>query len=148
MTSGIITQDTIRPVLKVRIKTDNLLPDSIFMRLDEKPAFLRNLDSGKLSRSRIPTESLKISDTTSVCSRNSIADITFYDSLNFIADLKKNYIPVPVPFKYAEKNREVQEKQQISVITDLKEGIALPGQPLHSDWIIAVILISSCLYLV
>jgi hypothetical protein len=103
MTSGIITQDTIRPVLKVRIKTDNLLPDSIFMRLDEKPAFLRNLDSGKLSRSRIPTESLKISDTTSVCSRNSIADITFYDSLNFIADLKKNYIPVPVPFKYAEK---------------------------------------------
>jgi hypothetical protein len=46
------------------------------------------------------------------------------------------------------KKQEVQEKQQISVITDLKEGIALPGQPLHSDWIIAVILISACLYLV
>ena len=148
MTSGIITQDTIRPVLEVRIKTDNLLPDSIFRRLDEKPAFLRNLDSGKLRRSRISTESLNITDTTSVCSRNSIADVTFHDSLNFIADLKKNYTPGPVPFKYAEKNREIHEEQQISVITTLKDGIALPAQPLHNDWIIAVILICAYLYLV
>ncbi len=147
MTSGIGTQDTIRPVIVVRINTSNL-PDSIFKRLDENTALLKKADSLKFRKSSPGIrKELNITDTTSVCSRNTIADVSFYDSLNFITGLKQQSPTVPLPFSLSEQSTG-RERQQISVITNLKEGIALPEQPLHSDWILAVILLTSYLYMV
>lgn len=148
MISGISIQDTVKPAIVVRIKTDNLLPDSVFIRLDEKPAFMKHADSGRLRRSSSQTLSATaVTDTTSVCTRNSIADVTFYDSPNFISELRYNYHSGPVPFKYAGTSGSDRAGQQIAIITDLKDGIALPRKPIHNDWIIIVIFFAAYLLL-
>jgi len=145
--SGIITQDTVRQGIVVRIKTDNLLPDSIFRRLDEKPGFLRNADSARHSNSSsASTEKLVISDTTSVCTRNSIADITFHDSLNFVAGMKNQYYG-SLPFGLAGKTKTHSSEHHIEITANLREGIPLQEKPFHNDWIIAFIILASLLFL-
>ena len=148
MASGFVTQDTVKPANVVRINTNNLIPDSIFRRLDEKPAFLRISDSAKLKKSflRPAEERAVITDTISVCSRNSIADITFYDSTNFILEPGNHRMSDYVPFRFAGKEGSRPEHETI-LITDLKPGILLPEKPIHSDLIITIILLISFLFL-
>jgi hypothetical protein len=149
MMSGFSTQDTIKPQIVVRIKTDNLLPDSIFRRMDEKPAYIRDADSGLRGKSfKSYSEKLIISDTTSVCARNPIADVTLSDSINFLSELKHNYPAGPVPFHFAGRREGVSPEWQTGRMTSLKDGEPLAFRPLHNDWIIAFILFASLLFLV
>jgi hypothetical protein len=146
MITGLITQDTIKPKLVIRINTDNLIPDSVFRKLDEVPAHIR-ADSARLKK-KISTASSEIlvTDTTSVCSRNGIADVTFFDSLSFIRNLDQ--LPsVLFPLERFEKTVPVRREQKLIIINNLKEGKDLPDRPLHQDWIIAVIFISAYLWL-
>jgi hypothetical protein len=89
MITGSNTQDTIRPQLVIRINTDKLLPDSVFRKLDEVPAHIRDAYSDIIRKRVSSLPEVSITDTTSVCARSSIADVTFYDSLSFIRNLDR-----------------------------------------------------------
>ncbi len=148
MITSFTTQDTIKPQLVIRINTDKLIPDSVFRKLDEAPAHIKYIDSLRLTR-KISTAfpKITITDTTSVCSRNSIADVTFSDSLG----LARNLQPFPrgqFPIQYAENTGTVSNDHTLTIIQPLKEGVLLPEKPLHHDWIIGTIFISAFLWLV
>jgi hypothetical protein len=146
MITGFITQDTIKPKLVIRINTDNLIPDSVFRKLDEVPAHIRN---SELARMKKKTSSAfpEITDTTSVCTRNSIADITFNDPPGFVRNLR----PFPqgqFPFQLVEKTGSVRQDQKLTIIKPLKEGLDLPEKPLHHDWMTAIVFLVALLWLV
>jgi hypothetical protein len=146
MITGFNPQDTIKPKLVIRINTDNLIPDSVFRKLDEVPEHIR-ADSARLKRRTSTSQETAITDTTSVCSRNSIADVTFYDSTSFIRNLRQ--LPsAQFPFQLAEKTGPDEKSQQMTIIRNLKEGTDLPERPFHHDWIIAIIFLSAYLWLI
>jgi hypothetical protein len=140
------TQDTIKPQLVIRINADKLLPDSVFRKLDEIPEHIILADS--LSRirkvSRVPE--LIISDTTSVCVRNNIADVTFYDSLSFIRNLDR-LPPVYFPYHYPDKTIQSNKECGTVLISGLRDGHDLPKKPLHHDWIIGIVFLAAYLWL-
>jgi hypothetical protein len=84
-------------------------------------------------------------DTTAVCGRNSIADISFYDPDNIFANLPLESFN-RFPFLFIEKTRQTELKERTSLIKHLKTGQDLPLQPFHYDWIIGFILFASLLY--
>jgi hypothetical protein len=146
MITGFNTQDTIKPKLVIRINTDKLLSDSVFRKLDEVPAHIRKAYLGSMKK-KISPAFPEITDTTSVCVRNSIADVTFSDSLDFIRNLQ----PFPqgqFPFQFIEKAGSTQQDQELTIIKPLKEGLGLPEKPLHHDWITFVIFLAAFLWLV
>jgi hypothetical protein len=146
MITGFNLQDTIKPKLVIRINTDNLISDSVFRKLDEVPEHIR-ADSARLKRRSSASQETVITDTTSVCSRNSIADVTFYDSTSFIRNLRQ--LPsTQFPFQVAEKTGPDGRSQQIIITGNLKDGTDLPERPFHHDWIIAIIFLSAYLWLI
>ena len=86
-----------------------------------------------------------LADSTSLCKRNIIADITFYDSTNFITSLKPGFNN-SFPFVFTEKNKIKEAEEKATLFSHLKAGQNIPAQPLRDDWIILVILISAFLY--
>jgi hypothetical protein len=147
MITGFITQDTIKPQLVIRMRTDKLIPDSVFRKLDQVPAYIKFADSLKRKKKISPAlPEITVTDTTSVCCRNSIADVTFCDSLG----LARNIKPFPqgqFPFQLLEKTGSVNGDQTQTIIKPLREGALLPNKPLHHDWIIAIIFLSAFLWL-
>jgi hypothetical protein len=85
------------------------------------------------------------SDTTSVCTRNNVADVTFYDFNNFIHRIGYgNY--KQFPFILADQGRRHEIEERAYLVKHLKPGKELPPQPLHADWIIIIILVSAFLF--
>jgi hypothetical protein len=84
-------------------------------------------------------------DTSLHCFRNSIVDITFYDSNNVISKIEHS-LPGRFPFDFIEKNRKVSDEAETALIKQLKPGLDLPQQPHHNDFIIVVILCAAFLY--
>jgi hypothetical protein len=85
------------------------------------------------------------SDTSSVCARNSITDITFYDHDNFVFEIGKRHFK-QFPFIFTEKVREKEAQERIFLIKHLKNGTDLPPMPFHTDWMIIVLLTSAFLF--
>jgi len=85
------------------------------------------------------------SDTTSVCARNNIADVTFHDFNNFIHRIGYGTYK-QFPFILAEQGRQHQIVERAYLVKHLKPGKELPPQPLHADWIIIIILVSAFLF--
>jgi hypothetical protein len=86
-----------------------------------------------------------IADTTSVCGRNPVADITFNDSSNFITSIESGFNN-SFPFIFTEINSIKQAEAKTALLKHLKTGEDIPVQPLQNDWIILIIIISSFLY--
>jgi hypothetical protein len=84
-------------------------------------------------------------DTISVCGRNSISDVTFYDFNNFITRLGYGYYK-QFPFVFIEKGKKIQAEDRTVLITRLKSGDLLPAKPLHTDWLIVVIVVAAFLF--
>jgi hypothetical protein len=84
-------------------------------------------------------------DTSLVCSRNSIADVTFYDSINFITTLR-----VPSGnqtfLKFAQEMRGRNAEKKAILVKHLREGVPLPEQPMHGDWILPVLLVTAFIF--
>jgi hypothetical protein len=87
----------------------------------------------------------KLVDTTSVCSRNNVADITFYDSTNFVTRITSIF-PNQFPLLFIEKKRKMEIEARALTLKHLNPGQNLPLLPLHNDWIIGVILFTAFLY--
>jgi hypothetical protein len=84
-------------------------------------------------------------ETTPVCGRNIISDISFYDSNNIITrGVLESYDRFPVLF--IEKTRQIQSREKISLIKHLNPGQDLPVQPFHDDWMTGIIFIAALLY--
>jgi len=126
-----------------------VLKDSIGLKSDSASSSIKSLQlndsvTHKLE-SATKTARFEFTDTTSVCRRNSVADITFYDSNN-IVEKKGMESSNMFPFLFTQKNRQLQFVAKASLIRQLKAGQNLPVQPLHDDWIIGIILIVAFLY--
>jgi hypothetical protein len=125
-----------------------LIKESIRLNTFSLPAVRQfpNKDTGKHSLpqatkifSPIPT------DTTSVCLRNSIADITFYDPDNFVFKIESG-TREQFPFIFIDKVVQKQKNAREFLIKQLKPGDFLPFQPLHTDWMIIIVLIAALFY--
>jgi hypothetical protein len=147
MITGLVTQDTIKPILVIRINTEKLISDSVFRRLDEVPAHIREDSARMRRRMTVSSREPVITDTTSVCVRNTIADVTFSDSLSFIHQLS-HFPPAGFPFQTADKGSLTGRDQSLVIIRDLKDGDILPQKTFHHDWIIAIILLAAYLWLI
>ncbi len=86
-----------------------------------------------------------VEDTISVCSRNSIADVTFYDSTNFISTINSG-IANRFLFNIAEKNQIKKDEARATLVKHLRPGENIPVQTLHYDWIILIVVLTAFLY--
>lgn len=93
----------------------------------------------------IPYSDIQQDDTTSVCVRNSITDITFYDSNNVVTK-KELESSSRFPFLFTEKTRQMKVEAKASLIKSLKPGQDFPLQPFYDDWIIGIIFIAAFLF--
>ena len=83
------------------------------------------------------------SDT--VCVRNSISDVTFYDSNNVIKKIgTSQYNGFPIQF--IEKTRQIQSEKKAFLINHLRPGQNLPVFRVHNDWLLGVVLLSAFLF--
>jgi len=92
-----------------------------------------------------PKPVFEITDTTSVSRRNSISDVTFYDSTSIINSIG----PVPLnkfPFLFIENNRHIQEEARAALVKQLRTGDEIPVRPFHADWIILIILFAAFMF--
>ena len=86
-----------------------------------------------------------VTDTTSVCKRNSVADVTFYDSNNLVNRLEAG-VPNSFPARFIEKNIKIENDLRLTLMRHLREGRELPVKPFHETWIILVILFAAFLF--
>jgi hypothetical protein len=85
------------------------------------------------------------SDTTSVCTRNTIADITFHDFNNFVFRIEYSRYQ-QFPFILIEKARNQKIEKRTWLMKHLKPGDELPINPFHADWIIIIMLTATFLF--
>jgi len=96
-------------------------------------------------RTHVPESVAEITDTTSVCKRNSIEDITFYDPNNLVSRIEPLHRDA-FPFLYTAKGRLIQEEAKAYLVKHLRDGDEIPSRQLHDDWIILIILLSALLF--
>lgn len=148
MIPGLITQDTTKPAISVRIRPGNLIPDSIFRKMDEVPDRLKSADPGAVKKQgRSLYQDYIVTDTTTVCGRNIVSDLTFSDSLNFVAGLDTSKV-IRFPFNLPAIDARARQGRKEVIIMDLKDGQELPKQLIPSDWVLGVIFSIICLFLI
>jgi hypothetical protein len=145
-----IQQDTIQ--IRNDILTDSLVKrtDSLSIGLnpdsDSVTIAIPKEKSGLLLEKSPPKDTIEVPiDTTSVCSRNSIIDFTFYNSNNLFTRSGNETI-TQFPFLFTERSKQIKTDAKKSLIKHLKHGQESTPQPLHNDWILAVVLIAALLY--
>jgi hypothetical protein len=84
-------------------------------------------------------------DTSAVCSRNAISDVTFYDTANLVTRIDQTEL-TRFPFHFTEINRIRESEAKEILIKHLKPGQEKSVLPFHEDWIVLVILVSAFLY--
>jgi hypothetical protein len=84
-------------------------------------------------------------NTISSSTRNIISDVTFYDSVNLITKINEAKVN-RFPFIFTEKNRNREKAAKMVMEKHLRDGKALPVNPLHNDWIILIVLFAAFLY--
>jgi Domain of unknown function (DUF4271) len=84
-------------------------------------------------------------DTTSVCTRNSISDVTFYDSTSFIYTIESSS-PDRFPYTFIQNNISRETAARGLLIQKLRDGEEIAVQPFSHDWLIFVVMASIFLY--
>ncbi|MBN2402729.1 MAG: DUF4271 domain-containing protein [Spirochaetes bacterium] len=84
-------------------------------------------------------------DTTAVSIRNSISDVTFYDTTNIVTRIRSDHTD-QFPFLFIEKNRIMEKKATEMIMGHLKNGKEIPPTLFHEDWITIIIVVSAFLY--
>ncbi len=134
-------QDTIQ-VNHIQIR------DSLSLKSDSAsiPVTIQSTDSVPRRIKTMVTKPVpEIIDTISVCSRNSIEDVTFYDPDNLVGRIEPPHRDA-FPFLFTAKGRVIEEEAKASLVKHLRTGDEIPLRPLHDDWIILVILFSTFLF--
>ncbi len=134
-----IQQDTVRLDLKIKINET----------VREKTFALPEIKTSKdFVRRQLPVQKpvdYSSIDTTAVCARNSIADVTFFDPDSFIFSIK---VPAANKFLFSisQKSEKKEAESRAILIKSLKQGEVIPVQALHFDWIILIIIFSAFLF--
>ena len=136
-----LQQDTVPHKITPKQDSIRIKSDSVSTVLSVQPQ-----DSIKHKLIRIPQKTVfTFADTTAVCPRNSIADVTFYDLNSFVFRLGYGSYK-KFPFNFIEKNRKKEIEARALLIKHLRPGMDLPAQPFHNDWGIILILLAAILY--
>jgi hypothetical protein len=117
-------------------------------RIDSFKAYTKILqkDTAVVRNDSIPeAQTLSAADTATICYRNSISDVTFYDSTNLLTRIYYSHQD-KFPILFTSRNREIQDKAKAVLEQHLKAGNERPVIPLHDDWIILVIFVSAVLF--
>jgi hypothetical protein len=100
---------------------------------------------GKKKEIRKSVPRSEIYDTVSVTVRNSVSDITFYDSSNIITRIDRGRLN-GFPLSFIEKNRKHEAEARSALMNTLHVGKQLPEKPFHHDCFIFFIIIAAFLY--
>jgi hypothetical protein len=84
---------------------------------------------------------MQLPDSTAVCQRNPVADVTFYDTNNVVrqADI---YLTDQFPFIFTSINRQIHEENKATLMKHQKNGAEIPSRVFENDWIVPLILLS------
>ena len=94
----------------------------------------------------IKDEVIAINDSTSLCERNSIADISFYFPGNNLI-LNGTLDPLNrFPFIFTHKNEVIETGRKEILIKHLKPGTEIPEKNMQGDWIIMIIILGLILF--
>jgi len=96
-------------------------------------------------RRRLPEPVVHITDTVSVCRRNSIGDVTFYDSGNLVTKVRPLHLD-NFPFLFTEKGKQIVDSRKVALVKHLRAGDQIPDRTVHGDWIILIILFAAFLF--
>jgi len=122
--------------------------DSVILKSDSA-LLLKSMHPGDSFPHRITKEVFQtfpeITDTISVCRRNSIEDITFYDSVNLVTRIDSIQTD-KFPFLFTTKGRRINEEAKASLVKHLRAGDEIPLRPVHDDWMILIILCATLLF--
>jgi len=136
-----VQQDSI-PVKTIRVQ------DSVSLTSDSASLFstTRLKDSvPHRIRAAVPKSFIEIKDTISLCKRNIIEDVTFYDSNNIVYRVEPIHLD-KFPFLFTQKGKHIQEEAKTLLVQHLRAGDEIPYKPIHNDWIILIILCSTFLF--
>lgn len=97
-----------------------------------------------ISKGIVLEDSVKLRPDT-VCFRNSISDVTFYDSNNILKKIGSNQFN-GFPVQFIEKTRQIQSEKKDFLVKQLRAGADLPVFPVHNDWLLGVVLITAFLF--
>ncbi len=135
-------QDTI-PVKNIQLR------DSVRLKPDSASVF--NIPAGTdsipptLIRRKTVLPVIEITDTVSVCKRNSIEDVTFYDTNNLITKLYSSHTDL-FPFLFTQKGRKIRQSEKAILVKHLRPGDEIPEKPIHGDWILVIILLATLFF--
>jgi hypothetical protein len=135
-------QDSI-PVKNIQLR------DSASIKSDSASLFKSTLPDDTVKhviRRKLPEPFVQITDTVSVCRRNSIEDVTFYDSANLVTRIRPHHQD-NFPFLFTEKGRIITESRKAALVKHLRAGDQIPGRAVHDDWIIFIILFAAFLFI-
>lgn len=132
-------QDTIKPANVTSKDTLKIQKDSVQILVSHK-----SKGTSRISQNTIISAQVS-SDTTMVCKRNSIADVTFYDSTNFINQMiiqggDRSIILL------TERSRSQQAEKKEILIKHLKTGQNLPESRFNNDWVVFVVVTVAFLF--
>jgi hypothetical protein len=141
MIKGFIKQDTLTQKLIVPQDTIKRVSDSSALKTK------KSLDSVFHVKTSYTHPALKIEniDTTSTCHRNSIADVTFYDSTNILFQINGGNIQ-NFPFVFTGINRKFREETNANLVSHLRSGAEIPSDFFHNDWALPIIFLSVLIY--
>jgi hypothetical protein len=136
-------QDTLKQKIIVREDTLKHLSDTA--RSQKK----QHYDSVIVHRAIPKTNrtEITVADTTSICARNSIADVNYYDSTSFIYRVDSS-LSDRFPFVFTSLNRQRNLAEKETLLVHLKKGTDVPKNPYQVDWIVSIIIVSAFLYAV
>jgi hypothetical protein len=135
-------QDTIRQ--KVPVVNDTLKQSHDTIVIQQKtPDTVKTFT--RVIKSPEPAE--KITDTTTLCTRDVIASVTFYDSTSFIRspDVK---IADNFPFTFIGRTVEFRRERRENILKTLRPGNEMPPPVYQSDWIVPLAVFALFLFAV
>jgi magnesium-transporting ATPase (P-type) len=141
MFNGFIIQDTVRQKNISLQDTIKQISDSSVKKIVITGDSIRPVKTLRFN----PVIKNDTTDTTSVSYRNSIADVTFHDSANFIIRMDERDLQ-NFPFVFTGINRKAKEETKTDLVKHLKGGNELPQALFHDDWILPVILFTVFIY--
>ena len=126
-----------------KISSDKIQHDSVRL-TNSRHSALTN--PGKIE---VPVSNTQIiaSDTSSVCRRNPVADVTFYNPDYVLREADPVFL-TSFPYQFTGNLIRIRAERKASVEKHLREGIVLPRRLFHQDWVIGILLLSIMLFTV
>jgi hypothetical protein len=93
----------------------------------------------------LPEKETLEADSTSLCTRNAIADLTFHNPdyvLRFIGQSSVNQFPI----LFTEKTVKLHSDKKAAIEPHLRAGQNIPQKLFHDDWVVGIILFAIIMF--